>query len=271
MEDLLKAIILGVVEGLTEFLPISSTGHLILATEWLNFPATEGLRSLFEIFIQLGAVFAVLWYYRAEFTRQIRTVRTDQNVRRLWLWVIVASSPAIVVALLFRDEIKATLFNPTVVAISLIVGGIIFIWFERRPENPAPLTDPAQLTWKQALLIGCAQVIALIPGVSRSGATILGGMSVGLSRPAAAAFSFFLALPVLGGASALELLTNLDQLTSDILILLIVGTITSAIFAFLAVSWLLRYVTRHKFTPFGWYRIGLGVFVLVVSAMSGKS
>ncbi len=265
MEDLLKAIILGVVEGLTEFLPISSTGHLILATEWLNFPATEALRSLFEIFIQLGAVFAVLWYYRAEFTQQIRTVRTDKNVQRLWLWIIVACIPAIVVGVLFRHQITDTLFNSTVVAISLIVGGIIFIWYERRPENPTPITDPAQLTWKQAALIGCAQVVALIPGVSRSGATILGGMSVGLSRPAAAAFSFFLALPILAGASAVELVSNLDQLTSDVLILLFAGTIVSAIFAFLAVSWLLRYIAHNKFTPFGWYRIALGIIVLVMS------
>jgi undecaprenyl-diphosphatase len=263
MEDLLKAVALGVVEGLTEFLPISSTGHLILATEWLNFP--EHLSGLFEIFIQLGAVFAVLWYYRVEFIHQIRTVRTDSNVQRLWLWIIVACVPAAVLAVFFRDEIKTTLFNPTVVALSLIIGGVIFIWVERRPENPTPLTDPAQLTWKQAALIGVAQMIALIPGVSRSGATILGGMAVGLSRPAAASFSFFLALPVLGGASAIELLTSLDELTSEVLVLLAVGTIVSTLFAFLAVSWLLRYVTRNKFTPFGWYRIGLGVLVLIMS------
>lgn len=263
MEDLLKAVALGVIEGLTEFLPISSTGHLILATEWINFP--EHLRELFDIFIQLGAVFAVLWYYRAEFIRQIRTVRTDKNVQRLWLWIIVACVPAGLLAVLFRDAIKETLFNPTVVAISLIVGGVIFIWAERRPENPTPITDPSQLTWKQALLIGVAQMIALIPGVSRSGATILGGMAVGLSRPAAAAFSFFLALPVLGGASVVEVLTSLDELTSEVLVMLAVGTIVSAIFAFLAVSWLLRYVTRNKFTPFGWYRIILGVLVLALS------
>lgn len=262
MEDLLKAVALGVVEGLTEFLPISSTGHLILATEWLNFP--EHLSDLFEIFIQLGAVLAVLWYYRAEFTRQIRTVRTDRNVQRLWLWIVVACVPAGLMAVFFRDEIKATLFNPTVVALSLIIGGVIFIWYERRPANPAPLTDPAQLTWKQAALIGVAQMVALIPGVSRSGATILGGMAVGLSRPAAASFSFFLALPVLGGASAIELLTSLDELTSDVVVMLIAGTIVSTIFAFLAVSWLLRYIARNTFTPFGWYRIGLGVVVLLL-------
>lgn len=263
MEDLLKAVALGVVEGLTEFLPISSTGHLILATDWLNFPAH--LSDLFEIFIQIGAVFAVLWYYRDEFTRQIRTIRTDSNVQKLWLWIVVACLPAVVMAVLFRDEIKATFFNPTVVAISLIIGGIIFIWVERRPENPNPITDPAQLTWKQAALIGVAQMIALIPGVSRSGATIIGGMAVGLSRPAAAAFSFFLAIPILGGASTVELLASLDELNSQVLIMLIVGTIVSAIFAFLAVSWLLRYVSRNKFTPFGWYRIVLGVLVLALS------
>jgi len=262
MEDLLKAIGLGVIEGLTEFLPISSTGHLILVGNWVNFPLA--LRDLFEIFIQLGAVFAVLWYYRAEFIRQIRTVRTDKNVQRLWLWIVVASIPAGVIGVLFRHQIKDTLFNPTVVAMSLIVGGVIFIWYERRPENPAPLTDPAQLTWKQAALVGFAQVIALIPGVSRSGATILGGMSVGLSRPAAASFSFLLALPILGGASALELVTSLDGLNASDITLLLVGTLVSAIFAFLAVNWLLRYISRNTFTPFGWYRIGLGVLVLLI-------
>jgi undecaprenyl-diphosphatase len=262
MEDLLKAVFLGIVEGLTEFLPISSTGHLILAVHWLDFPA-EGARELFEIFIQLGAVFAVLWYYRAEFNRQIRTVRTDRSVQRLWLWIAVACVPAGVIGVLFREEIKATLFNPTVVAISLIVGGIVFIVYERRPEPAQTLSDPSQLTLRQAVLIGLAQVVALVPGVSRSGATILGGMMVGLSRPAAASFSFFLALPVLGGASGLELLTSLDELTPELLVLLGVGTIVSAIFAFLAVSWLLRYVARNRFTPFGWYRIVLGIAVLI--------
>lgn len=268
MEDLLKAIILGVVEGLTEFLPISSTGHLILATEWLNFP--ESLSGLFEIFIQLGAVFAVLWYYRAELLRQARTVHTDPAVRRLWLWIVIACVPAGVIGVLFRDEIKAALFNPTVVAVSLIVGGVVFIWYERRPQRENPLTDPSLLTWRQAALIGVAQLAALVPGVSRSGATILGGMAVGLSRTAAASFSFLLALPVLGGASLVELLTSLDELTPDVLVMLLAGTIVSAIFAFLAVSWLLRYISRNSFTPFGWYRIILGVVVLIWAATSGS-
>ncbi len=265
MEDVLKAIALGVVEGLTEFLPVSSTGHLILAAHWIDFPVA--LRELFEIFIQLGAVFAVVWYYRAEFARQIRGVRTDAAIRRLWLWIVVASVPAGGLGLLFRSELKAALFNPTVVAVSLILGGIVFIVYERRDEPAQPITDPSQLSWRQAALIGVAQIAALVPGVSRSGATILGGMMVGLSRPAAAAFSFWLALPVLGGASGVELLTSLDLLSGDVLALLLVGTIVSAIFAFLAVSWLLRYVARNRFTPFGWYRIVLGVLVLLTPAV----
>lgn len=268
MDEILKAAILGIVEGLTEFLPVSSTGHLIIASDLLNFQALGGT---FEIFIQIGAVLAVIWYYRAELLRQIRTVGSDPAVRHLWATLILASIPAGIIGFALRGWVKDNLFTPVVVAIALIVGGIAFIWIERRPQPAAQTADHYSVSWRQALVIGLAQVLALIPGVSRSGATILGGIAVGLSRPAATAFSFFLALPLLGGASLVELATSLDEIDGSQLGLLAVGTLSAAIFAFLSVSWLLRYVARNTFTPFGYYRIVVGVIVLVLAAVSPAS
>lgn len=268
MEDLIKAVILGIVEGLTEFLPVSSTGHLIIASNVLDFQALGGT---FEIFIQIGAVLAVVWFYRAELIRQARTVTTDPAVRNLWLTIVIAAAPAGVIGIALRGWIKATLFTPVVVALALIVGGIAFIVIERRPRASEAETESHEaLTLRQAILIGAAQVLALIPGVSRSGATILGGLAVGLSRPAATAFSFFLAIPVLGGAALVELAASLDEISGDALGLLAVGTVVSMIFAFLSVGWLLRYVSRNTFTPFGWYRIAAGVVVLFLFAVPGQ-
>ncbi len=268
MEDLIKAVILGIVEGLTEFLPVSSTGHLIIASNVLDFQALGGT---FEIFIQIGAVLAVVWFYRAELIRQARTVTTDPAVRNLWLTIVIAAAPAGVIGIALRGWIKATLFTPVVVALALIVGGIAFIVIERRPRASEAETESHEaLTLRQAILIGAAQVLALIPGVSRSGATILGGLAVGLSRPAATAFSFFLAIPVLGGAALVELAASLDEINGDALGLLAVGTVVSMIFAFLSVGWLLRYVSRNTFTPFGWYRIAAGVVVLFLFAVPGQ-
>ncbi|MFZ2879798.1 MAG: undecaprenyl-diphosphate phosphatase [Phototrophicaceae bacterium] len=268
MEDLIKAVILGIVEGLTEFLPVSSTGYLIIASNVLDFQALGGT---FEIFIQIGAVLAVVWFYRAELIRQARTVTTDPAVRNLWLTIVIAAAPAGVIGIALRGWIKATLFTPVVVALALIVGGIAFIVIERRPRASEAETESHEaLTLRQAILIGAAQVLALIPGVSRSGATILGGLAVGLSRPAATAFSFFLAIPVLGGAALVELAASLDEINGDALGLLAVGTVVSMIFAFLSVGWLLRYVSRNTFTPFGWYRIAAGVVVLFLFAVPGQ-
>ncbi|OQY80639.1 MAG: hypothetical protein B6D42_12630 [Anaerolineae bacterium UTCFX5] len=268
VEDLIKAVILGIVEGLTEFLPVSSTGHLIIASNVLDFQALGGT---FEIFIQIGAVLAVVWFYRAELIRQARTVTTDPAVRNLWLTIVIAAAPAGVIGIALRGWIKATLFTPVVVALALIVGGIAFIVIERRPRASEAETESHEaLTLRQAILIGAAQVLALIPGVSRSGATILGGLAVGLSRPAATAFSFFLAIPVLGGAALVELAASLDEINGDALGLLAVGTVVSMIFAFLSVGWLLRYVSRNTFTPFGWYRIAAGVVVLFLFAVPGQ-
>ncbi|MBK9125245.1 MAG: undecaprenyl-diphosphate phosphatase [Chloroflexi bacterium] len=269
MEDLIKAVILGIVEGLTEFLPVSSTGHLIIASNVLDFNAIGGT---FEIFIQIGAVLAVVWFYRAELIRQARTVTTNPAVRNLWLTIVIAAVPAGVIGIALRGWIKETLFTPVVVALALIVGGIAFIVIERRPRTEAPETESHEaLTLRQAILIGVAQVLALIPGVSRSGATILGGLAVGLTRQAATAFSFFLAIPVLGGAALIELATSLDEINGDQLGLLAVGTVVSMIFAFLSVGWLLRYVSRNTFTPFGWYRIAAGIVVLFLFAVPGQA
>lgn len=268
VEDLIKAVILGVVEGLTEFLPVSSTGHLIIASNALDFQALGGT---FEIFIQIGAVLAVVWFYRVELIRQVRTVTTDPAVRNLWLTIVIAAVPAGVIGIGLRGWIKETLFTPVVVAIALIVGGIAFIAIERRPRTEAPeSTSHEALTLRQAVLIGVAQVLALIPGVSRSGATILGGLAVGLTRQAATAFSFFLAIPVLGGAALVELVASLDEINGDQLGLLAVGTAVSMIFAFLSVGWLLRYVARSTFAPFGWYRIAVGIVVLFLFAVPGQ-
>lgn len=260
MEDILKAAILGIIEGLTEFLPISSTGHLIVASDILNFDALGGT---FEIFIQIGAVLAVVWFYRDELLNQLRTVTSNPAVRHLWTAIVLASIPAAIAGFTLRTWIKDALFTPVVVAIALIVGGIAFIAIERRPQQVVTTTDHHKITWRQAILIGLAQVLAIIPGVSRSGATILGGMVFGLSREAATAFSFFLAIPLLGGASLVELVTSLDEIDGDQLGLLAVGTITAAIFAFLAVGWLLRFVSRNNFIPFGYYRIAAGVVILL--------
>lgn len=261
MDEILKAALLGVVEGLTEFLPVSSTGHLIVASDLLNFNALGGV---FEIFIQIGAVFAVLWFYRADLLRQVRTVGSDPAVRHLWATLIIASIPAGLAGVLLRHWVKDTLFNPTVVAISLIIGGIAFIIIERRPQQVVTTSRDA-LTWRQAILVGVAQMLAIIPGVSRSGATIMGALLVGVSREAATAFSFLLALPLLGGASVIELVTSLDELSGDQLVLLAVGAITAGLFAFLAIGWLLRYVSRNTFTPFGYYRIAAGIVILLLA------
>ena len=270
MEELIKILILGVVEGLTEFLPISSTGHLIVATEVLNFE--NNLGSTFEIFIQIGAVIAVIAYYRADFLRQARTIQKDSSVQRLWLGILVAFIPAAVLGLLFEDQIDAVLFSPTVVAISLIIGGIIFIIVERspltqEPESPSESQEEQALTdvtLKQALLIGLVQTFALIPGMSRSGASIIGGMVSGLHRKVATQFSFYLAIPTLGGATVYKFVQSIDGMSSTDLVYLILGAVVSGIVAWLSIGWLLRYVSSNSFIPFGVYRIFAGIVILLL-------
>lgn len=269
MSEIISAIILGIVEGITEFLPISSTGHLIVAVALLrpNFVDTlpEGT---FEIFIQLGAVLAVVLYYWRDLFRQVTTVARDVKVQRLWLAIVVAAVPIAVFGFLARDFVKEVLFNPTVVAISLIVGGILLILIERRraPTTESQEADLSVITMRQAFLIGLVQVIALVPGVSRAASSIIGGMAVGLNRKTATQFSFYLAIPVLGGATLVDLVLSLDEIQSDGFLYLGIGLVVSFIVAWLAIGWLLRYVARNNFVPFGFYRIAAGVVILLLVA-----
>lgn len=266
MLDIIKVIILGIVEGLTEFLPISSTGHLIVASALLDFNALGGT---FEIFIQFGAVVAVIVFYRAELWNQFRLIRSDRGVQRVWLGILLAFIPAAVIGFLFSDEIKAVLFKPTVVAIALIVGGVIFLIVERYQKDARPTTTRMDdMTSRQAILIGLAQTLALIPGVSRSGASIISGLLVGMDRQTATRFSFFLAIPTLGLATLYDLVKNLDQVTSSDFLNLVLGAIVAGIVAWLSIAWLLRFVERNSFVVFGYYRILAGIIILLLPVFS---
>ena len=257
-----KAALLGVVEGLTEFLPISSTGHLILAADLLDFNDDKG--QVFEIVIQTGAMLAVLWEYRARFAATFAGIGRDARANRFVANLLCAFMPAAVLGLAFGSHIKALLFKPVPVAIAFIVGGLVILWAERR-EHRITVEDVDALRWQDALKIGFAQSLALIPGTSRSGATIIGGLLFGLSRRAATEFSFFLAVPVLISAGAYDLYKHRALLSAQDLDLFAVGTAVSALFAFLCIRWLLRYVMRHDFTVFAWYRIVFGLVVLVTA------
>lgn len=266
LSDLLKTIVLGFIEGVTEFLPISSTGHLLVAARMIDFQRDAG--GTFEIFIQLGAVFAVVVFYRATLIDQVRRVRTDVGVQRLWLAVVLATVPAAVIGLVLREWIKNNLFVPPVIALAFIVGGVILIVIDRRPvtfdSSDSQTNRLESVTIRQALMVGCTQVVALIPGVSRSAASIIGGMFSGMSRRTATEFSFFLAIPTLGGATLLDLLLSIDDIQPDEWVYLFVGLIVSFLVAWAAIAWLLRFVARHNFVSFGVYRIIAGVFVLLL-------
>ena len=257
---LLKAFVLGIVEGLTEFLPVSSTGHLILAGDWLDFYSGSG--KVFEVVIQLGAILAVCWLYREKILTLVRgvLVRDPASLRFAGV-VLVAFLPSVVFGLLFIKTIKAVLFNPTVVSISLVVGGLIILWVERR-ERPVASATMEEIGWLQAFGIGLAQVVSMIPGVSRSGATIVGGMVFGASRTAATEFSFFLAMPTMLGATVLDLAKNGASLTFADFVTIVVGFVTSFISAIVVVKFLIRYVAHHTLSVFAWYRIALGVVLL---------
>lgn len=267
MSELLKVIIIGIVEGITEFLPVSSTGHLIVTTALLQPAMSEAAAGTFEIFIQVGAVLAVILYYRAELWSQVTSVRADRGTQRLWLAIVVAAVPAAVIGILLRGFIKDNLFFPFVVAMALIVGGILLIWIERRPRPAAATETLDRITLRQALIIGVVQTLALIPGTSRSAASIIGAMGAGLSRQAATRFSFFLAIPTLGGATVLDLLLSLDELEAGDLPYFVIGTIVSFVVALLAIHWLLNYVARNTFIPFGIYRIIAGGVILILIAV----
>lgn len=266
MLDLVKVIILGIVEGLTEFLPISSTGHLIVAAALLDFGA--GMDGTFEIFIQIGAVVAVIAYYRHQLVQQIAALPRDSGVQRFWLGIAIAFVPAALIGFLFIDQIKAALFNPTVVAVSLIVGGMVFLIVERLGiAHKAETHDVTRISLRQALVVGLVQILSLIPGVSRSGSSIIGGMLGGMDRATATQFSFYLAIPTLGIATLYDLFKSLDTLQSGDLVYLLVGAVVSGIVAWLSIGWLLRYVSRSNFTAFGYYRIVAGIVILLLVAV----
>ncbi|MFT3814069.1 MAG: undecaprenyl-diphosphate phosphatase [Acidovorax sp.] len=262
---LLKAAIMGVVEGLTEFLPISSTGHLILTGALLGFD--DARAHVFEIAIQTGAILAVILVYWQKIRDTLVALPSQRQARRFALNVVIGFLPAMVVGLLAYKTIKAHLFTPQVVAGAFIVGAFIILWAERRRVTPRIQTVDEMTAW-DALKVGLVQCLGMIPGTSRSGATIIGGMLLGLSRRAATDFSFFLAMPTLVGAGVYSLYKERALLSAADLPLFAVGLVFSFISAWLCVRWLLRYIGTHSFVPFAWYRIAFGVVVLA-TAWSG--
>ena len=264
----LQAVVLGIVEGLTEFLPISSTGHLIIASEAVGFAETPGADT-FVVAIQAGAILAVCWYYRRRICSILRGFFTDRKERRLAVNTVVAFLPAALIGVLVAGAIKQYLFNPITVAAALVVGGFIILWVESRVRDgvrPARVETMDDMSWKDALLVGFMQCFAMIPGTSRSGATIIGGMVIGLSRKAATEFSFFLSIPTIFGATAYDLWKSWDSLALDNASGFVLGTAVSFVSALLVVHWLLRFVSGHDFRGFGWYRILFGILILVLSA-----
>ncbi|MEN3113293.1 undecaprenyl-diphosphate phosphatase [Uliginosibacterium paludis] len=257
---LVKAAILGVIEGLTEFLPISSTGHLILGSALLDF--TGDRAKLFLIVIQSAAILAVVWEFRQKIAHALLNATRERSALQLFINVAIAFLPLAVLGLIFGKWLKAHLFNPPVVATSFIIGGLIILWAEKR-QNHVRVETMEQMGWKDGLKVGIAQAFALIPGTSRSGSTIIGGMLFGLSRKAATEFTFFLAIPTLGVASIYELYKERALLSADDIGMWAVGMLSSFISAFFVVRWLIRFVSTHSFRVFAWYRIAFGLIVLL--------
>ncbi|HKW80692.1 MAG TPA: undecaprenyl-diphosphate phosphatase [Casimicrobiaceae bacterium] len=261
--DVLVAAILGLVEGLTEFLPVSSTGHLIVAGSLLGYTGERA--KLFEIVIQAGAILAVCWEYRARLWAVLRGLPRERAAQRFALNLLIAFLPAAVLGLAFGNAIKSRLFAPVPVAAAFIVGALVILWAERRQKRrpDSVLIDSVdRMSWRDALKIGIAQAFALIPGTSRSGATIIGGMLFGLSRRAATEFSFFLAIPTLFAATGYELVKSRQLVSSADLSMIGVGFAVALVSAFFTIRALLRYVAHHDFVPFAWYRIAFGLVIL---------
>jgi undecaprenyl-diphosphatase len=266
---LVKAALMGLVEGLTEFLPISSTGHLILAGSLLGMTGDKS--KVFDVAIQSGAMCAVIVYFRARFIRTLVGLRSDRLAQRFAGNILIAFLPAALLGLIFASQIKAHLFHPVPVAMAFIVGGLVIIWAERR-ANARPesirVREVDAIRPIDALKLGFAQAFALIPGTSRSGATIIGGMLFGLSRPVATEFSFYLAVPTLIGAGVYDLVKHRSLLEATDLPMFSVGLVVAFLSALACVHWLMRYVATHNFIPFAWYRIVFGAVVLL-TAWSG--
>ena len=263
---LVKAAIMGVVEGLTEFLPVSSTGHLILAGALLGFDDEKA--KVFDIAIQTGAILAVIIVYWQKIRETLVALPTQKNAQRFSLNVLIAFLPAAVLGLLFGKAIKANLFTPTVVATTFILGGFIILWAEKRPPATVRIQAVEEMGPWDALKVGLVQCLAMVPGTSRSGATIIGGMLLGLSRKAATDFSFYLAIPTLVAAGGYSLFKERALLSAADLPMFLVGLLFSFISAWICVRWLLRYISTHNFVPFAWYRIAFGIVVLA-TAWSG--
>lgn len=259
---LLKALILGIVEGLTEFLPVSSTGHLIVVGDLLDFNSDR--EKVFMIAIQLGAILAVCWEYRQKITDVVVGIGSDKSSQRFVLNLFIAFMPAAILGLLFINVIKQYLFNPLSVATALVVGGIVILWAERR-DHKIEVEQVDNMDWKHALKVGCAQCLALIPGTSRSGATIIGGLLFGLSRKAAAEFSFFLAIPIMFAATFYDVYKNRAILEFDDIGMFAAGFVAAFFSALVAVRGLIRFISNHDFTVFAYYRIIFGCIILLTA------
>jgi undecaprenyl-diphosphatase len=260
-----QAFILGVVEGITEFLPISSTGHQIIVADLIDFGGERAIA--FNIIIQLAAILAVVWEYRSKILEVVFGLPTQRNAQRFTGNLLLAFLPAAVLGVIFADQIHEYLFNPITVAIALVIGGVIMLWAERRShEVHAETVD--DMTWKDALKVGFAQCLAMIPGTSRSGATIIGGLLFGLSRKAATEFSFFLAMPTMVGAAVYSGWKYRELFVMSDLPVFVVGFITSFIFAMIAVRALLKFIGNHSYAVFAWYRIAFGLLILATWQLS---
>ena len=266
MLELIKVIIMGIVEGITEWVPISSTGHMILLDQFIKLDVSSKFMEMFRVVIQLGAIMAVvvLYFNKLNPLSLNKTKEEKKDIITLWLKVLVASMPAAIIGLLFDDKIDEVFYNYVVVAITLIIYGILFIIVEKYNKNKSSkVTTLKDLTYKTALFIGIFQVLALIPGTSRSGATILGAILIGTSRSVAAEFTFFLAIPVMFGASLLKILKFGLFFTSSELIILLIGMLTAFLVSIFAIKFLMKYIKNHDFKVFGYYRIALGILVLI--------
>ena len=254
-----QALILGVVEGLTEFLPISSTGHQIIVADLLNFGGERAMA--FNIIIQLGAILAVVWEFRRKIIDVVVGLPTKPEARRFTTNLIIAVMPAVVLGVIFADVIHEYLFNPITVATALVIGGVIMLWAERR-QHVIRAETVDDMTWKDAVKLGFAQCLAMIPGTSRSGSTIIGGLLFGLSRKAATEFSFFLAMPTMVGAAVYSGYKYRHLFQPDDLPVFAIGFVTSFIFAMIAVRALLKFISNHSYAAFAWYRIAFGLLIL---------
>lgn len=263
-----KAFFLGIVEGITEFLPISSTGHLILFGDWINFESNEA--KVFEVVIQLGSILAVVWIFRGRLFQLIKgTLQRDPVEMSFTRNLLIAFLPSAIIGLLFIKAIKALFFHPGVVVVTLVLGGLIMLWVERRRPATGPgaplLANQVQslekITWKQALVVGCAQCLAMVPGTSRSGSTIIAGMLAGIQRKTATEFSFFLAMPTMLAAAVYDMYKHADLLTQQDMMAIAVGFVSAFVCALLVVRAILVFVSKHTYRAFAWYRIALGLVV----------